>query len=77
MSFKVTHTNDKVLCVYAPSEYGTREQLARGHSFEQLQNYIENKNEGNKNKIIPGDFNCTMDKMDRNGENKTQEFYRC
>ena len=28
---------------------------------------MENKNEGNENKIILGDFNCTMDKMDRYG----------
>ena len=33
---------------------------------------MENKNEGNENKIILGDFNCTMDKMDRYGGNKTQ-----
>ena len=33
---------------------------------------MENKNEGNENKIMLGDFNCTMDKMDRYGENKTQ-----
>ena len=32
---------------------------------------MENKNEGNKSKIILGDFNCTMDKMDRDGRNKT------
>ena len=32
--------------------------------------YMKNKNEGNDNKIIPGDFNCTMDKMDRHGEKK-------
>ena len=37
-----------------------------------LQNYMENKNEGNENKIILGDFNCTFDKVDRYGENKTQ-----
>ena len=35
---------------------------------------MENKNEGNKNKMILGDFNCTMDKMDRDGGNKTQNF---
>ena len=28
---------------------------------------MESKNEGNENKIILGDFNCTMDKMDRYG----------
>ena len=38
---------------------------------------MENKNEGNENKIIFGDFNCSMDKMDRDGENKTQRLYRC
>ena len=32
---------------------------------------MENKCEGNKNKIILGDFNITMDKMDRNGGNET------
>ena len=31
----------------------------------------ENKNEGNENKIILGDFNCNIDKMQRDGENKT------
>ena len=32
---------------------------------------MENKNEGNENKIILGDFNCTMNKMERDGRNKT------
>ena len=32
---------------------------------------------GNENKVMLGDFNCTMDKLDRNGENKTQRLYRC
>ena len=38
---------------------------------------MENKNEGNENKIILGDFNCTKDKMDRYGGNKTHMFYIC
>ena len=38
---------------------------------------MENKNEGSEKKIILGDFNCTMNKMDRYGENKTQILYRC
>ena len=38
---------------------------------------MENKNEGNENKAILRDFNFTMDKMDRDGQNKTQRFYRC
>ena len=46
------------------------ESLAKG-----LQNYLENKNEGNENKIILGGFNCTMDKMEWYGGNKT--LYRC
>ena len=33
---------------------------------------MENKNEGNENKIKLEDFNCTMDKMDSYGGNKTQ-----
>ena len=24
-----------------------------------------------------GDLNCTMDKIDRDGENKTERLYRC
>ena len=38
---------------------------------------MENKNDGNKTKIILGDFDLTTDKMDRNGVNKTQRLYRC
>ena len=75
VSFKVTPSNDKVLCVYAPLGHSTREQLARGRFFEGVQNYMENKNEGNENKIILGDFNCILDKMEMDGRNKT--FYRC
>ena len=47
-----------------------------GRFFEGLQNYMQNKNEGNENKIILGDLNCTMDKIDRDDENKTQRLYR-
>ena len=35
---------------------------------------MENKNKGNENKIILEDFNCTMDKMDRDGENKHNDL---
>ena len=45
--------------------------------FEVLQNYMQNKNEGNENKIMLGDLNCTMYKIDRDGENKMQRLYRC
>ena len=66
-----------VVSVYAPSGHSTREQLASERFFEGLQNYIGNKNEGNENKVILGNFNCTMDKMDRDGGNKTQKLLRC
>ena len=36
---------------------------------------MENKNNGNENKITLEDFNCIMDKMDRDGENKAQRLY--
>ena len=36
---------------------------------------MQNKNEGNENKLMFGDLNCTMDKIDRDGENKTQRLY--
>ena len=35
------------------------------------------KNKGDENKIILEDFNCTMNKMDKNGENKTNILYLC
>ena len=38
---------------------------------------MQNKNEGNENKIMLGNLNCTMDKTDRDGEKKTQRLYRC
>ena len=38
---------------------------------------MENKNKGNENKIILEDLNCTMDEMDRDGENKTKKPYWC
>ena len=46
------------------------------HFFEELENYMQNKNRGNENKIMLEDLNCTMDKIDRDGENKTQILYR-
>ena len=73
LSFKVNPFNDRVLCFYTLSGYSTREQLVRGRFFEGLQHYMENKNGENENKIILGDFNCTMDEMDWDGENKTHK----
>ena len=77
VSFKVTPFNARRLCAYAPSEHSNRKELTKGHFFEGLQNYMENKNMGNENNIILGDFNRTMDKMDRDGGNKIQRIYRC
>ena len=36
---------------------------------------MENKNEGKKSKIILGDFNCSMDKMERDGRDKI--LFKC
>ena len=58
VSFKVTLYNDWILCVYVPSGDSTREQLSRGRFLEGLQNYMKNKNKGNENKLILGDFIC-------------------
>ena len=38
---------------------------------------MPNKNDGNENKIMLVALNCTMDKIDRICENKTQRLYRC
>ena len=72
----VSFSNNRVLCVCAPSGHSPREQLIKGRFFKGLQNYMENECEGNENKILLGDFHITMDIMDRDGENKTQRLYR-
>ena len=76
VSFKFTPSNYRGLCS-CPLGYSTREQLDKGRFFEGLQNYMENKDKGKEDKIILWDFNCTMDKMDRDVENKTQRLYWC
>ena len=45
--------------------------MARVRFFEGPQKYIQNKNKRNENKIMLGDLNCSMDKIDTDGENKT------
>ena len=35
---------------------------------------MENKSERNENKVILGNLNCTMNKMERDGGNKIQRF---
>ena len=76
LSFKSTSSNDRVLYVYAPQSIVPGNSWTGGHFSEGLQNYTENKDKGNENKILE-DFNCTMDKMDRDGENKTQRLCWC
>ena len=66
-----TPSNDRALCVYVPSGNKTKEQLAMGNFFEEQQNYLENES-----KIILGGFICTIDKTDRDDENKTQRLCR-
>ena len=73
-SFMETSSNETVP---SPSGHSTREQLAMGRFFEVLQIYTENRNEGNENKMILGEVNCTMQKMDRDGGNNTQRRYKC
>ena len=62
LSFKITLSNNRVLCLCAPSGHSTKEQLIKGRFFAGLQN---------ENKIILGGINIIMDIMDRNGGNKT------
>ena len=38
---------------------------------------MQNKTEGNENKIMLGDYTYTIDKTEKNGENKTQRLYNC
>ena len=77
ISFKVAPSDDRVLCVYAPSGHSHREQLIRRRFFEELQNYMDNKFKGKENKIIMGDFNCTLNMIDSDERKKTQKRYRC
>ena len=71
VSFKEAPSEDRFLCIYVPSRHNNRHQLARRRFFEGLQTYIEDKTQGNENKIIIGDFNCTLDQRDRDEGNKT------
>ena len=52
MSFKVTPSKEKVVCVYAPRGHNTRKQMAGGHFFEGLQHYSGNESDGNEKRII-------------------------
>ena len=38
---------------------------------------MKNKYDGNEIRIILGDLNFSIDKMDRDGGNRKQRLYRC
>ena len=67
----------RVLCIYAPSRAITRNEQVRGHFFERLQNFMEDKIKGNENKIILREFNSAMNKMNGDDGNITRRIYRC
>ena len=71
VSLKVTPSNDRVLCLclFRVQQQRTAGQAGGGDFFEGLESYMQNKNEGNENKVIHGDVNCTMDEIDRDGKN--------
>ena len=70
LSFKVTPSNESSLLV--PLQGIAPENSWLGALFGRTtQNQMQNKNEGSENKIMLGDVNCAMDKIDRDGENKT------
>ena len=73
VSFKTTTSNESSLFVPLQGIAPERAEQ-RGRFFQGLQNYMQNKNEGNENEIMFGDLNCTMDIIDRDGENKTKRL---
>ena len=60
MSFTFTPSNDRVLCVYSPQGIAPGNSWTGGRFFEGVQNYRENKDKGNENKILLEDFSCAM-----------------
>ena len=48
--------------------------VGQGCFFEELHNYMGNNNEGNENKITLGNFNCTTDKMGKDGGKETERL---
>ena len=65
----------RVLCL-CHSKVQHQRAARKGGAF--LKDYkIICQKKGNDNKITLGDLNCTMDKVDRDGKNKTQRTFRC
>ena len=75
VSFKVTISNEGSLLV--PLQSIAPESSWLGGAFLKYYKKICKIKEGNENKIMLGVLNCTMNKIDRVGENKTQRLYRC
>ena len=75
VSFKVTISNEGSLLV--PLQSIAPESSWLGGAFLKYYKKICKIKEGNENKIMLGVLNCTMNKIDRVGENKTQTLYRC
>ena len=74
-SSKVSSSNESSL--FVPLQ-GIAHQRPAGYEalFWSTTKLYANKSEGNENKIMLGDLNSTMDKIDRDSENKTQRIYR-
>ena len=63
--------------LFVPLQSIAPESSWLGGAFLKYYKKICKIKEGNENKIMLGVLNCTMDKIDRVGENKTQRLYRC
>ena len=75
VSLKVTTSNEGSL--FVPLQSIAPESSWLGGAFLKYYKKICKIKEGNENKKMLGVLNCTMDKVDRVGENKTQRLYRC
>ena len=72
--FKVTPSNESSL--FVPLQGIAPENSWLGRAFlKDYKNICKIKR--NENKITLRDLNCTMDKIDRYGENNIQRLYRC
>ena len=67
VSFKVTPSNDRVVCGYTTSGHCIREQLVRGCFFQGLENYLEKNVREMKTKL----YSETL--MDMDGVDETQK----
>lgn len=51
--------------------------MARARFFERMQTYMKSITQGNENKLILRNFNCTISNMDRDDGRRTQKLYGC